>query len=190
MTAPIKTPAKAPPVPSAPPATSRALPSLRQPDRSDDQPPAFTGAPRGDVQKVRFALNRSVADSPMSADGMFFSQLLIPQVGEEPDQQGFGGSGVAFSAQSENVPTQLIDELAQRLPDQPDGPLAFSLLMPNLGSVRVNASKSENRWSIQLGFGRRDVLKRLQGQVGACRDSLAQALGQDVELDMHEDFTA
>jgi hypothetical protein len=76
------------------------------------------------------------------------------------------------------------------LPDQPDGPLAFSLLMPNLGSVRVNASKSENRWSIQLGFGRRDVLKRLQGQVGACRESLAQALGQDVELDMHEDFTA
>ncbi|EPN72636.1 type III secretion protein HrpP, partial [Pseudomonas syringae pv. actinidiae ICMP 19079] len=25
---------------------------------------------------------------------------------------------------------------------------------------------------------------------GACRDSLSQALGQDVELDMHEDLSA
>lgn len=91
---------------------------------------------------------------------------------------------------AEQVPTQLIDELAQRLPDQPDGPLSFTLLMPNLGSVRVNANKTENRWSVQLGFARRDVLKRLSAHKGACRDSLSQALGQDVELDMHEDLSA
>lgn len=124
----------------------------------------------------------------MSTDGLFFSQLLVLPVGTEPDQQSFAGGGVAFPVRAEQVPSQLIDELAQRLPDQPEGPLSFTLMMPNLGSVRVHSQKTDNRWNVQLGFARRDVLKRLQGHVGACRDSLSQALGLEVELDLHEDM--
>ncbi|KPX26420.1 Type III secretion system protein [Pseudomonas amygdali pv. morsprunorum] len=190
MTAPIKHPAKAPTAPPVVHATPPSAPTQRAPDKADDKPPAFGSTTRTDMPKVRFAQNRSATETPESADGLFFSQLLIPQVGEEPDQQGFGGSSIALPAHAENVPTQLIDELAQRLPEQPAGPLAFTLLMPSLGTVRVNAEKTEHRWSIQLGFARRDVLKRLQGHTGACRDSLSRALGHDVELDLHEDLAA
>lgn len=123
----------------------------------------------------------------MSADGLFFSQLLVPVVGESPEQQSFAGGSLEFSPKVEAMPTRLIDEVAQRLPQQPTGPLNFTLLMPNLGKVRVNAEKTDNRWSIQLGFSRRDVLKRVNGHSRACRDALAQALGHDVDLDFHED---
>ncbi|RMP17131.1 Type III secretion protein HrpP [Pseudomonas syringae pv. delphinii] len=189
MTAPIKTPAKAPPAPQRSAPVERPATTLSEKPFGEKRP-AFGGLGRGDVQNSRSALSKALQDTPVSADGMFFSQLLVPPVSAEPDQQGFGGGGIAFPVRAEQVPTQLIDELAQRLPDQPDGPLSFTLLMPNLGSVRVNANKTENRWSVQLGFARRDVLKRLSAHTGACRDSLSQALGQDVELDMHEDLSA
>lgn len=188
MTAPIKTPAKAPAV------NPREKPVEPAPAAFSDTPvgdkrPASGGGAR-DVQPHRSAFNKSLPDTPASADGLFFSQLLIPPVGAEPDQQSFSGGGIAFPMHTENVPTQLIDEIVQRLPDQPQGPLRFTLMMPSLGTVQVNASKADNRWSIQLGFARRDVLKRLQGHVGACRSSLAQALGQDVDLDLQEDLAA
>ncbi|AHG42305.1 type III secretion protein [Pseudomonas syringae CC1557] len=189
MTAPIKTPAKAP----APP--PREKPVDRPPAPFSDKPfgdkrPALGGSARGDAATNRSALNKSLQDMPMNADGMFFSQLLVPPVGAEPDQQSFSGGGIAFPVHADQVPTQLIDEIAQRLPDQPEGLLGFTLLMPNLGSVRVSASKADNRWSIQLGFARRDVLKRLSSHAGACRNSLSEALGQDVDLSMHEDLAA
>jgi hypothetical protein len=189
MTAPIKTPAKAP---APPPREDRVeRPPLALSDKPlGDKRTAFGSNARGDVQTNRSALNKSWADVPVNADGMFFSQLLVPPVSEEPDQQSFSGGAIAFPMHAEQVPTQLIDEVVQRLPDQPDGPLSFTLLMPNLGSVQVHASKADNRWSIQLGFARRDVLKRLQGHVGSCRSALSQALGQDVDLDIHEDLRA
>lgn len=148
------------------------------------------GTGRSDWQSGRSTSRRSVEDESMNADGLFFSQLLVPSVSEEPDQQSFAGSNLDFSGTTEPVPAQLIDEVAQRLPDQPAGPLNFTLLMPNLGQVRVNAEKSEARWNIQLGFNRRDVLKRLQGRTGACRDALALAMGHDVDLHLHEDLAA
>ncbi|KPX46147.1 type III secretion system HrpP C-terminal domain-containing protein [Pseudomonas syringae pv. tagetis] len=189
MTAPIKTPAKAP----APPVREKpaeSLPTAFSARPAGDKRAASGGALRSDLQASRSAFNRSTADTPINADGLFFSQLLVPPVVAQSDQQSFAGGAIAFSVRAENVPTELIDEVVQRLPDQPDGPLAFTLLMPNLGSVRVNASKADNRWSIQLGFARRDVLKRLHGHAGACRESLSEALGQDVDLSMHEDFAA
>jgi hypothetical protein len=88
------------------------------------------------------------------------------------------------------VPTQLVDELAQRLPAQPDGPFNVTLLMSNLGKVQVNASKRDNQWNIELGFARRGVLKRVQPHQRACENALADALGQDVELSMHEESNA
>ncbi|UZE25655.1 flagellar hook-length control protein FliK [Pseudomonas sp. B21-056] len=184
MNPPIKPAPKAPTTPQRPMSTE--WPAV--PERNER--PALGGARRGDTQSSRATLNRQLPDMPMSTDGLFFSQLLVLPVGTEPDQQGFAGGGVAFPVQTEQVPPQLIDELAQRLLGQPDGPLSFTLLMPNLGSVSVQTHKTDNRWNVQLGFARRDVLKRLQGHAGACRDSLSHALGQDVDLDMHEDCAA
>ncbi|RMN29920.1 HrpP [Pseudomonas cannabina] len=148
------------------------------------------GIGRGDSLSGRSSTSRLLQDEPMSADGLFFSQLLIAPVSEEPEQHSFAGSSLDFSAKAEAVPTQLINELAQRLPEQPPGPLNFTLLMPTLGKVRVNAEKTDNRWSIQLGFSRRDVFKRVSGHSRACRDALAQTLGHDVDLDFHEDLEA
>ncbi|CAM3058956.1 HrpP [Pseudomonas floridensis] len=154
----------------------------------EKRPAASVG--RGDSHAGRSPADGSLRDDAISADGLFFSQLLVPPVSEEPDQQSFAGGSLDFTTKTEPVPAQLIDELSQRLPQQPVGPLNFTLLMPNLGQVRVNAEKTDNRWNIQLGFSRRDVLKRVNGQASACRDALAQALGHDVDLDFHEDLDA
>lgn len=183
MTPPIKPAQKSPTAPQRPAPTE--LPAAP----SSGKRPVFGSPVRSDAHGNRTTLNRQSPDMPMSTDGLFFSQLLVLPVGTEPDQQGFAGGGsVTFPVRAEQVPSQLIDELARSLPDQPEGPLSFTLMMPNLGSVRVHAHKTDNRWNVQLGFARRDVLKRLQGHVGACRDSLSQALGLDVELDLHEDL--
>jgi hypothetical protein len=62
--------------------------------------------------------------------------------------------------------------------------------MPNLGKVQVNANKRDNQWTVELAFARRGVLRRVQPHQNACRDALAEALGQDVELSLHEDLNA
>jgi hypothetical protein len=139
---------------------------------------------------VRAAWNPPTQQETTSADGLFFSQLLIPTVSEEPDHSGFSGSGLSLLPPADGVPTQLIDELAQRLLSQPDGPFNVTLLMPYLGKVQVNASKRENHWSVELGFAKKGVLKRLNPHQRACENALAEALGHDVDLSFHEDMPA
>ncbi|MBD8186154.1 type III secretion system HrpP C-terminal domain-containing protein [Pseudomonas viridiflava] len=197
MSTAIKHAPKAPPTPQrqdtevheAPVSPRRPVQSCRVPAGPVEKRLASGGLGRGDSLSGRSS-SRFLEDDPISADGLFFSQLLILPVGEEPDAQSFAGGSLDLSAKTEPMPTQLIDELAQRLPEQPPGPLNFTLLMPNLGKVRVNAEKTDNRWSIQVGFSRRDVLKRVYGHSRACRDALSQALGHDVDLDFHEDLQA
>ncbi|SHM79508.1 hook-length control protein FliK [Pseudomonas asturiensis] len=190
MPTPIQSAPKPPPAPQRPAPMERPSAAPATPAVSGEKRPALAVIGRGDAQTSRSTSNKPFADAPISPDGLFFSQLLVPAVSEERDQQGFAGGALVFPVKTEAVPTQLIDEVAQRLPEQPEGPLNFTLLMPNLGTVRVNAEKTDNRWSIQLGFARRDVLKRLQGHVGACRDALSQAMGLDVDLDLHEELEA
>lgn len=122
------------------------------------------------------------ANTAWVPDGLFFSQLLIPQVGTAPEQEGFGSGQLSFAATSQPVPAQLIEELAQQLPAQASGPLGFTLLMPNLGEIQVNADWLGSRWNVQLGFKRRDVLARVQGHAQACRQALEDATGQAVTL--------
>lgn len=125
----------------------------------------------------------------MAADGLFFSQLLVPPVGEEPSHSGFsGGSSLSMPLPAEGIPAQLIDELAQQLPAQAGQPFSVTLLMPNLGKVHVKANKRDSHWDIVLGFARPDVLARLQSRQDACEDALTQALGHDVQLSLHDDF--
>jgi hypothetical protein len=161
-----------------------------QPQPQADNRPALAGVRRGDTERVRARWIEPGPADALSADGMFFSQLLVPAVGEEPDHSGFAGSGFSMLAPSDGVPTQLIDELAQRLPSQPDGPFNVTLLMPNLGKVQVNASKRDNQWSVELGFARRGALKRVQPHQRACESALADALGLDVDLSFHEEQCA
>jgi hypothetical protein len=142
------------------------------------------------MDRLRPALNPPTQPETTSADGLFFSQLLIPTVSEAPDHSGFSGSGLSLVPPADGVPTQLIDELAQRLPSQPDGPFNVTLLMPYLGKVQVNACKRENHWSVDLGFAKKGVLKRLQPHQRACESALAEALGQDVDVSFHEELPA
>ncbi|MFP3925050.1 type III secretion system HrpP C-terminal domain-containing protein [Pseudomonas sp. W5-36] len=142
---------------------------------------------RADAERLRRLCDESASPASLSADGMFFSQLLVPPVTEDQSESGFAGSSFSTLFPAEGVPTQLIDELAQRLPQQPDGPLSLTLLMPNLGKVQVNANKRDNQWSIELGFARRGVLKRLQPHQRNCESALEQALGCDVDLSLHEE---
>lgn len=174
------------PIRQAPSTPTRPAPHERPTPAPSDKRPAAGGMGRPVAQANRSALNSPMQEATANADGLLFSQLLVPPVDAEPDRQAFSGSQLNFALPAETLPSPLIDELAQRLPGQADGPFSFTLLMPTLGKVRVNANKADNRWNIDLGFARRDVFKRLHGHAGACRDALSQALGQDVELTLYE----
>jgi len=183
------------PIKSAPPPTPLAKPAPRLPSPADrpgpveSRPAAHSTARRADPERARPALQSQTADTTVAADGLFFSQLLVPPVGEESSQSGFaGGSSFSLPLPAEGIPTQLIDELAQQLPAQAGHPFSVTLLMPNLGKMHVRANKRDSHWDIELGFARPDALKRLQSRQGACEDALAQALGHDVQLSLHDDF--
>lgn len=178
------------PVQSAPRAHPQARPAPDTPPTSNTSRPALGGMRRGDMDRLRPASNQPTEQEASNADGLFFSQLLIPTVSEAPDHSGFSGSGLSLLPPADGVPTELIDALAQRLPSQPDGPFSVTLLMPRLGKVQVNASKRDNQWNVELGFSKKGVLKRLQPHQHACESALAETLGDDVDLSFHEDFSA
>jgi hypothetical protein len=118
-----------------------------------------------------------------TADGQYFAQL-IGLVDEGGGQQGWGGGAIALAVQNEDVPMDLMDELAQRLSKDPTSALNVTLLMPNLGRIEVRATPQNGRWDIELGFARREVLKRLRPRQHACEAALTEALGQPVALSM------
>ncbi|RAU38190.1 MULTISPECIES: type III secretion system HrpP C-terminal domain-containing protein [unclassified Pseudomonas] len=182
----MNTPIKAPPRP-APPTPQR--PAQAEFPGPSDKRPALS-VRRGDLDRLRSFSDESRSGEAVAADGLFFSQLLVPSVDEAPDHSGFGGGSLFLAQASDSVPTQLVDELAQRLPLQPDGPFNVTLLMPHLGRVQVNANKRDNQWNIELAFARRGALKRLQPHQRACEQALTDALGQDVALSFEEGLPA
>lgn len=186
MNSPVQHPPRPQPQPRAEPPRTPS-PSPASPSETRQPQPNMR---RADAERLRRLCDESASPASLSADGMFFSQLLVPPVTEDQSESGFAGSSFSTLFPAEGVPTQLIDELAQRLPQQPDGPLSLTLLMPNLGKVQVNANKRDNQWSIELGFARRGVLKRLQPHQRNCESALEQALGCDVDLSLHEEAQA
>jgi len=188
MNTPIKHPPRPQPQVQSRPAQPQPL-STGSLAQSDNRGLSGAGR-RSDAERLRALCNAPAADEPLSADGLFFSQLLVTPVSQEPQQSGYSGSGFSMLAPSDGVPTQLIDELAERLPAQPDGPFSVTLLMPTLGKVQVNASKRDNQWTVELGFARRSALKRVQPHQRACEEALARALGHDVELSLNEELQA
>lgn len=178
------TPPITPPAPAAQKATA---PEPSSASRNESRP-ASSSARRIDTERLRTPWNNQTPEAPLSADGMFFLQLLIPLVDAQPQDSGFGGSGFAFPAPNDALSTQLVEDLGAQLLGQPDGPIVMTLMMPNLGRIHVNASKRDSQWTIELGFGRRGALKRVQPHHSTCRDALAEALGCDIQLSMHEDL--
>lgn len=183
----MNTPIKSPPRPQTPTAQR---PAPVEPAAPNANRSGVAGLRRGEPERLRSAWNQPNQSETLNADGLFFSQLLVPAVGEAPDHSTFGGSGLNLMPPSDGVPTGLIDELAERLPVQPDGPFSVTLLMPNLGRVQVNAHKRDNQWNVELGFARRGVLSRLKPHQRACGRALADALGHDVGLSFHEEREA
>ncbi|CAM3906773.1 type III secretion system HrpP C-terminal domain-containing protein [Ectopseudomonas alcaliphila] len=140
---------------------------------------------RGDFESSLSSWSNSAA--PTLADGQLFAQLLQP-VHQGGDQSGFGGSGVAsFQARPDGMAGELVDELTQRLPSLPSGPISITLLMPNLGRVQVRAGKRDQQLEVELGFERQDVLERLRAQEHSCASALSEALGLPVRLWMREE---
>ncbi|MFY1668298.1 type III secretion system HrpP C-terminal domain-containing protein [Pseudomonas sp. Pseu.R1] len=179
----MNTPIKTTPRPVAQPAQR---PVQAQSPAPADNRASLGGPRRGELDRLRTAWHQPSPNDALNADGLFFSQLLVPSVSEEPDHSGFGGSGLNLLPPGDGMPTQLIDELAERLPAQPDGPFNVTLIMPRLGEVQVNANKRDNQWNIELAFARRGVLKRLQPHQRACENALAEALGENVDLSFDE----
>ncbi|MFC3943606.1 flagellar hook-length control protein FliK [Pseudomonas gingeri NCPPB 3146 = LMG 5327] len=185
MTTPIK---PAPPHPA-----HRPAPAARAPQAENRLPsPAF--ARRAETERSRqsgSAFGASRDSGEMTADGLFFEQLLAPSASDQGDQsEQHGGSGFSLFQAAEAIPTQLIDELALQLPARGDRPFSATLLMPNLGKVQVRAGRRDNQWTIDLGFERADVLNRLSNNRQACEDVFSQALGREVNLSLHGTGTA
>ncbi|WP_256262462.1 type III secretion system HrpP C-terminal domain-containing protein [Pseudomonas gingeri] len=180
MTTPIK--------PTAPHPAYRPAPAARAP-QAEDRLPSPALQRRSDAERSRQTGNTFGAgrdSSEMTADGLFFEQLLVPSSTDQGEQsEQHGGSGFNLFSTAEVIPTQLIDELAMQLPARGDRPFSATLLMPNLGKVQVRAGKRDNQWTIDLGFERADVLSRLRNNRQACEDAFSQALGQDVSLSLH-----
>lgn len=183
----MNNPVQTPPRPQSQPRADASRAPSPSPATPGEARQPLTSVRRADAERLRRLCDESAASASLSADGLFFSQLLVPAVTEQQSESSFAGSHLSTLFPAEGVPVQLIDELAQRLPQQPDGPLSLTLLMPHLGKVQVNANKRDNQWSIELGFARRGVLKRLQPHQCNCESALEQALGCDVDLSLHEE---
>ncbi|WP_238938694.1 type III secretion system HrpP C-terminal domain-containing protein [Pseudomonas typographi] len=166
-----------------PPSPTVAAVSTPAPGKSG--PVALPAAPRrAESERLRSLGPGREPEASLGADGQLFSQLIQP-VGEGPEHQGLGGGGaIALPVQHDDMPTELIDELAQRLAKDPLATLDVTLLMPTLGKVQVRASPRQGHWGIELGFTRRDVLRRLRPRQRNCEAALAAALGQPVTLSM------
>ena len=153
------------------------------------QPQPAAPALNAPLPKSRLADSRSTRDTSNvpQADSLFFEQLLTapPSTGQD-DQSDARGSTSTYSmfAPLDEVPTQLIEELALQLPSQGNRPFSATLLMPALGKVQIRANKRDSHWAIELGFERRDVLARVARHHQTCEDALAQALGRDVQLSL------
>jgi hypothetical protein len=147
------------------------------------QSPSTAGR-RTESERLRSSGFGREPEAALSADGLLFFQMIQP-VGEDNRHQDLGSSaGLVLPISSEEIPTQLIDELVQRLAKDSLAPLNLTLLMPSLGKVQVRATKRDNHWNVELGFSRRDVFKRLRSQERACQSALTDALGLPVELSM------
>jgi hypothetical protein len=150
-------------------------------------PPAT--ARRGEGDRLRTLWSNRGAEVLPTVDGQYFAQL-IGLVDEGGGQQGWGGGAIAMTTQSEEVPMDLMDELTKHLSKNPMSTLEVTLLMPNLGRIEVRANVRGGRWEVELGFARRDVLRRLQPRQGSCEAALTDALGQPVELSMLDEACA
>jgi hypothetical protein len=150
--------------------------------------PGLAAAPRrGDSERARGAWLHREPDAALSGDGQLFSQLIQPADARPGDQGLGGGRGIAWAAQAEEVPGEWIDTLAQRLGKAPLEALDVTLLMPHLGTVNVRATPGQGQWRVELGFTRRDVLRRLRPRERQCEAALANALGQPVELALYDE---
>lgn len=152
-------------------------------------PSGNTVPKRNDAPRNRLADSRvQTASSPrLDADGVLFEQLIAPLPNGQDDQSEShegGGSHFSMFTPIEGVPTQLVDELALRLPDVGNRPFSATLLMPNLGKVQIQAQKKTGHWAIRLSFSRRDVLERLGRHQPACEEAFSLALGHAVELSL------
>ncbi|WP_437883130.1 type III secretion system HrpP C-terminal domain-containing protein [Pseudomonas sp. LRF_L74] len=148
------------------------------------------GMRRSDTDIGRLLAALETTSPTLMADGVLFNQLIQPVARSTDQGDGVGGSGFAPSALADVATAQLVDELAQRLPETLAGAFNVSLLMPNLGRIQVRAGKRDNQWDINLGFARRSAFERVQSCRGECEAALANVLAQPVNLTMSSEAPA
>ncbi|NWB92688.1 type III secretion system HrpP C-terminal domain-containing protein [Pseudomonas agarici] len=174
--------------PAAAPPPHKPAPAARAP-QTDNRLPSAPLSRRAETERSRqagsaFGARRDTSNE-ITADGLFFEQLLVPSTTDQGDSSDrHGGAGFSLFHPVDEVLTQLIDELAMQLPVQSNRPFSATLLMPNLGKIQVRASKRDNRWNIDLDVERADVLGRLRSNRQVCEDAFSEALGQDVSLSL------
>lgn len=173
---------------TAPKSTVAAQPA-KEPNRSrgsdsdKDKAPTLAGSRRSETERIRKLWSTHGVDAPSTLDGQYFAQL-IGLVDDGGKQHDWGGGAIAMPLHNEEIPMDLMDELTQRLSKDPTSALNITLLMPSLGRVDVRATPQNGHWNIELGFARREALKRLRPRERSCETALTEALGQPVTLSM------
>lgn len=145
---------------------------------------------RGDIDLRMLTQGVDLSPSALMADGLVFAQLIQPAQAVSDEGSGLGGGQTAAAGKPDAAASQLVDELAQRLPIAPPGAFTATLLMPNLGRIQVRAGKRDDQWEVELGCARRETFERLRGQRGACEASLAEAMGSPVRLALVDEALA
>lgn len=128
-------------------------------------------------------------------DRELFGQLLDEVGWQPPTSQALErfAPATAESLPSSASPPEwgsLQHKLVELLPEhaeRPDQALEASLMMPNLGEVRLALkSMPGNGWGITLRFARRETLEKLRDSREHCRRDLADALGRPIRLEFEE----
>jgi hypothetical protein len=163
---------------------------IARPNSTETQRLNQSSIRRSETERSHTSSSRQATDERMLGDAQVFAQLLMPQDNKNEGQSSAPGGGFNLPVQLDEMSTQLVDDLTEKLSTEVRGSFSVTLKMPNLGKVYVKANKTENHWAIELGFDRADVLARLQSRQGDCERALKDALGNDVQLSLRQNFSA
>ena len=95
-------------------------------------------------------------------------------------------SSTASPPEWEPLQQKLVELLPERA-ERSGQELEASLMMPNLGEVRLALkSMPGNGWGITLRFARRETLEKLRDGREHCRRDLADALGRPIRLEFEQ----
>lgn len=113
--------------------------------------------------------------------GRLFAQLFADDDGESGYAASLPGSVVAADRLMIEA---LAEQLAPRIQGGTQWPLQAVLYLPRLGRINARVERAAGAWSVELDAEEERTARWLGGVRKRCQDSLAESLGQPVDLSL------